>query len=455
MKMPAKLHIAMYPWVGMGHIIPLIHLSNELAARGHSVSFLLPNKAIRLIQHHSLHPDLIAFHAVTIPSVDGLPLGAEITADVKFVENNALAIAFDAASDQVESLLSALKPDLVFFDFAHWIPDLAKKIGFKTVCYNIISASCVAYGVVPARRIPQDRPMTEEEILRPPEGYPSSTVVLKGEEGQMLSFMTMNYGAVRFDVRVAEAMSRCDAIGIRTCRETEGAMCDYISGQYEKPVLLSGPVLPEPPKAALEERWEKWLSKHERGSVIYCAFGSQIFLPKAQFQEMLLGFEMTGMPFFVAVSKPEGAESIEEALPEGFLERVGDRGVVHGGWVQQTQILTHPSVGCFVAHGGLGSIYEWLSTDAQIVFVPFLGDQFFNVRLMSEDLKVAVEVRRGEKGWFSKEDLSSAVKLVMDEGSEVGRSLRENHGKLKATCGGADFQGNYIDSFIQEMSQLL
>lgn len=28
-----------------------------------------------------------------------------------------------------------------------------------------------------------------------------------------------------------------------------------------------------------EERWEKWLSKFERGSVIYCTFGSQIFLP--------------------------------------------------------------------------------------------------------------------------------------------------------------------------------
>ncbi|KAK4439157.1 Anthocyanidin 3-O-glucoside 2'''-O-xylosyltransferase [Sesamum alatum] len=450
----SKLHIAMFPWVAIGHITPFIHLANELAKRGHSISILIPNKPLVQLGHHSLYPDLIKFHVVTIPQVEGLPPGAETASDIDITAKNPLAIAFDATADQVETILSGLKPDIVFYDFADWIPKMAARIGFKTVCYNVICASCMAIGIVPARHIPKDRRLTVEELGQAPEGYPSSTVVLRGQEALTLSFIAMDYGATKFDVRITAAMQGCDAIGIRTCRELEGPMCDYLSEQYNKPVFLSGPVLPENPKGPLEEKWDKWLSKFEPKSVVYCAFGSQLILQKNQFQEMVLGFEMTGLPFFVAVSKPHGAESIEEALPEGFLERVGDRGVVHGGWVQQTQILNHPSVGCFVSHCGFGSMWESLLSDSQIVLVPRLADQILNTRLLAEELKVAVEVERGEMGWFSKEDLCKAIKSVMDEGSEVGKLVKENHGEWRETLMSPGFMDNYVDNFIQQLYQL-
>ena len=57
---------------------------------------------------------------------------------------------------------------------------------------------------------------------------------------------------------------------------------------------------------------------------------------------------------------------MEEAFPEGFQERVGGRGVVHGGWV--------PSVGCFVSHAEHGSMWESLTTDPQIVLLPECTD---------------------------------------------------------------------------------
>ena len=61
---------------------------------------------------------------------------------------------------------------------------------------------------------------------------------------------------------------------------------------------------------------------------------------------------------------------MEEAFPEGFQERVGGRGVVHGGWVPQRTILRHPSVGCFVSHAEHGSMWESLTTNPQIVLLP-------------------------------------------------------------------------------------
>ncbi|KAK6157372.1 hypothetical protein DH2020_011620 [Rehmannia glutinosa] len=446
-----KLHITMFPWVAIGHITPFIHLANELAKRGHSISILIPKKAHTQLGHNNLYPDLIKFHIVTVPHVEGLPAGAETASDIDITAKNPLAIAFDAMNEQVETLLYGLKPDIVFYDFADWIPKLAAQIGFKTVCYNVICASCMAIGIVPARHIPKDRPLTEEELMTPPEGYPSSTVVLRGQEARTLSFIGMGYGATKFDVRITAAMQGCDAIGIRTCRELEGPMCDYLSAQYNKPVFLSGPVLPESPKGPLEEKWEKWLNKFEPKSVVYCAFGSQMILQKNQFQELVLGFEMTGLPFFVALSKPHGADSIEEALPEGFLERVGDRGVVHGGWVQQTQILNHQSVGCFVSHCGFGSMWESLLSDSQIVLVPRLADQILNTRLLAEELKVAVEVERGDMGWFSKEDLCKAIKSVMDEESEVGKLVKKNHAKWRETLVSPGYMDNYLEDFIQQL----
>ncbi|KAG5035716.1 hypothetical protein JHK87_010626 [Glycine soja] len=61
------------------------------------------------------------------------------------------------------------------------------------------------------------------------------------------------------------------------------------------------------------------------------------------------------MSFLAALKPPIGAEAIESALPEGFNERTNGRGVVHGDWVQQLLILSHPSVGCFVTHSAIAA----------------------------------------------------------------------------------------------------
>ena len=121
-----------------------------------------------------------------------------------------------------------------------------------------------------------------------------------------------------------------------------------------------------------------WLGGFKPGSVIFCAFGSQSFLKMDQFQELFLGLELTGLPFLVALRPPTGAATVKEALPEGFKERVGGRVVVHGGWVPQPAMLSHPSVGCFVSHCGFGSMWEALTSDPQMVLVPEIQDQILN-----------------------------------------------------------------------------
>ncbi|KAJ0044714.1 hypothetical protein Pint_04644 [Pistacia integerrima] len=63
---------------------------------------------------------------------------------------------------------------------------------------------------------------------------------------------------------------------------------------------------PETPATQLEEKWDKWLNKFQPDSGVYYVFGSQITQQNEQFQEMVLGFELSGFPFLVALTPPEG-----------------------------------------------------------------------------------------------------------------------------------------------------
>ncbi|CAN6690997.1 unnamed protein product [Malus baccata var. baccata] len=462
----SNFHIAMFPWFAMGHLTPFLHLSNELAARGHRITFLLPKKAQTKLQHLNHHPHLITFHSITVPHVEGLPKGAETASEIPLSSIHFLTIAMDRTRDQIHDFLkaSAADPkhiiDMIVFDLAHWIPDIARGLGIKSIYYGVICAAVYAAALVPApecNSVPVT--VTEERQRRnPPPPYPSSTVVMTRdyEVRSLIAIREPCGEGVTFYQRVITSTKECDAFCLRTCRELEGDFCDYLEAKYQKPVLLTGPVLglnkiPQ----QLEDRWAEWFAGFEAGSVVFCAVGSQWIFEKDQFQEVLLGFELTGLPFLVALKPPLGCETIEEALPDGFEERVRGRGVVFGGWVQQPLILSHPAVGCFVHHCGFGSMWESLLSKKQIVLVPQWPDQILGTKLMAKELKVAVEVEREESGWISKGSLKEAIKSVMDTESEVGVMVKRNHEKWREIVSEAGFMSGYVDRFVQNLKQIV
>ncbi|OIW15452.1 hypothetical protein TanjilG_28651 [Lupinus angustifolius] len=289
---------------------------------------------------------------------DGLPHGVETTLDIPFSSNSLLMTAFDHTQKEIELLLVDLKPSIVFFDTAFWLPYLTRNLGTKcvTVLYWVItspSASFVEYTVRKSEG--------NDEVEFPG----SSSIKLHAHEARAMdAILKKEFGSgISLYERIRRASTMADAMGFKGCREIEGPNADYIANVYKKPVLLSGPILPEQQTSALEEKWALWLGKFKTGSVIFVALGSEWELPQNQFQELVLGLELT----------------------DEFKERVQGRGVVHGGWVQQTLNLKHPSIGCFITHCGSGSMIEAL-------------------------------VRKGEEdGLFPKESVFEAVMTVMNE----------------------------------------
>jgi hypothetical protein len=90
------------------------------------------------------------------------------------------------------------------------------------------------------------------------------------------------------------------------------------------------------------------------------------------------------------------------------------------------------------------------------VLLPNVGDQIINARMMSGDLKVGVEVEKGdEDGLFSKEGVCKAVKAVTDEDSEIGKEVRTNHAKWREFFSSKGLENSYIDGFVHKLHELL
>ena len=117
------------------------------------------------------------------------------------------------------------------------------------------------------------------------------------------------------------------------------------------------------------------------------------------------------MPLLAALKAPIGYNTIESALPQGYIERTKGRGIITGSWVQQQHVLQHPSIGCFVTHCGAGSVTEALVSNCQLVLLRQATDQFINARMLSLDLQVGLEVEKDEFGYFCKH-VCEAIKVM-------------------------------------------
>ncbi|XP_065871133.1 UDP-glycosyltransferase 79B6-like [Euphorbia lathyris] len=440
MKSSSDLHIAMYPWLAFGHFIPYLHLSNKLAERGHRISFLLPKRVEPKLAKLNRFPNLIHFFPLTIPHGEGLPPGVETLSDIPISLQSHLCTAFDQTRDQVQAILATIMPDFVLFDFAFWVPSIGRELGFKSIRYSIVCAALLSLVIVPCKEMIIGTVKYVEKVR--------AEFSIKPVADQFGS-------GVSFYERLHTGAKESDALAIRTCYEIEARFADHIAQHLAKPVLLTGPLLLKKAEAPLDEKCEKWLNKFQPGSVVFCAFGSQNILQKNQFQELLLGFELCGMPFLAALSQPSDCLTMEEAMPDGFEERVQERGLVYGGWVPQEQILNHPSVGCFVSHGGSSSMWEAMASNCQIVLVPPKFDHVVHAMLMVEELKVAVEVKRQENGWISKASLSNAIESAMSADSEVAMAMKRNHARWRKFLLDKDMQETYVDTFVKNLHDLL
>ncbi|KAL1360738.1 hypothetical protein HN51_006124 [Arachis hypogaea] len=435
-----KLHIAMFPWLAFGHIIPYFELAKLIAQKGHKVSFIsTPTNIKRLPKLPSNLQPLVEFIELPLPHVENLPQNAESTLDVPYHMVPYLKKAFDGLQGPLTKFLESSTPHWLLYDFApFWLPPICSNLGISCIFFCIFCAF-VEYFCFDSVLI-RAHSNSIEEIAKPVYDFLSQ----QNESGVTDAF------------RLQEIVVGAAAVAIRSCMEVEGESLKNLERVCKKPVIPVG-LLPPSPQSNDEdnnnddkdENWPKilkWLDEQEKGSVIYVAFGSEVKLSDEEFNEIAMGLELSNCPFFWAL-KLENSPNNDVS---SSMETNNKRGIIWNNWAPQLRILAHKSIGGFLTHCGWSSIIESLEFGCPLILLPFQSEQVLNA-IVVEGIKVGVKVERNEDdGKFTRYSIAKALRTMMLE--EEGKSCRSRaEEKMVKIFGKKELHQKYIDDFVDFM----
>lgn len=367
-----------------------------------------------------------------------------------------LKTRFDLLNDPITAFLNGLRPDWILYDFtSYWVPPTAAKIGASCAYVALFNASSLSF-IGPPEALLGNYRSTPEDYTIVPDWIPfESDIVYFPYE--VMKFMHSIDGEIATSdtVRFGYSIMGCDVVGIRSSNELESKWVELLAKLYGKIVLPIGFLFPDDDHDGGDDdhdesdggKWvliKEWLDKQRSDSVLYVALGSESSLSQEELSELALGLEQSGLPFLLVLRDPPG--STRHVLPEGFEDRVSDRGLVHLGWTPQVKILSHPSTRGFLTHCGWNSVIEGLGLGRVLVLLPLMNEQGLVARfLVGKGLGIEV-VRHVQDGSLSREAVAKAVRLAMVE--KEGEIVRDNARKMKGVFGDRSTNGHYIDCFI-------
>ncbi|XP_042482509.1 anthocyanidin 3-O-glucosyltransferase 2-like [Macadamia integrifolia] len=185
------------------------------------------------------------------------------------------------------------------------------------------------------------------------------------------------------------------------------------------------------------ENIKRWLDDQPTSTVVFLCFGSSGSFSAPQVKEIALGLERSGHRFLWSIREPPRERftlpgdytNPEEVLPEGFLDRTAERGLLCG-WVPQVAVLAHRAIGGFVSHCGWNSIMESFWFDVPIAGWPLYAEQHLNGFAMVKELGgLVVELKMDFRGWDDDlviaEEVEKAVRKLMDADCEVRTKVKD------------------------------
>ncbi|KAL0431183.1 UNVERIFIED_CONTAM: UDP-glycosyltransferase 75C1 [Sesamum radiatum] len=151
-------------------------------------------------------------------------------------------------------------------------------------------------------------------------------------------------------------------------------------------------------------------------------------LSKPQMEEIAKGLIKSGRPFLWVIRGVENSGKLEEIL--SCRKDLEEQGKIVP-WSTQVEVLSHPSVGCFLTHCGWNSSLESLVSGVPVVSFPQWSDQTTNAKLIQDFWRTGVSVRKSEDGGLVKADeINRCIEIVMD-GGERGEEMRRQAWKWR------------------------
>ncbi|KAK9141472.1 hypothetical protein Syun_010872 [Stephania yunnanensis] len=425
--MDAKNHllrVLMFPWLAHGHIFPYLELAKKLSKKQFYIYFCSTPINLSFINEH-LDQNSIELVELHLPTVPDLPPNYHTTKSLPPHLMSTLKTAFDMAELSFSHILRTLNPDLLVYDFIQpWAPTVASSLNITAI--HFLTGSAVASDYM-------------YQLCKSPENvvFPSTMHLEEHEDQRMLQQLESTTHGLSNKDRFLEAIDQSNTLVlIKTFREIEDKYIDHLSFITGKEMVPVGPLVQEPTNDGKQSSFIEWLDKKHKSSTVFVSFGSEYYMSREEIEETSHGLELSGVNFIWVIRFPEGENAkLVEVLPQGFMGRIGERGLVVEGWAPQVEILGHPSIGGFVSHCGWSSVMEGIKFGIPIVATPMHLDQPVNAKLVVE-VGVGMEVERESSGpkTFVRDELAKVIKeVVVDRkgGNPVQRRVREISEKIR------------------------
>ncbi|KAI3520000.1 hypothetical protein L1887_09221 [Cichorium endivia] len=447
-----RRRIILFPLPVQGHINPMLQLANILHTQGFTITIIHT-------QHNS--PNHLNYPHFTFKSISDrffevanqIPKG-DASFFVKYLNRSCVEPFRDCLTGLLaeydDGSVSCLISDALFY-FTQAVADSVKLP--RMVLRTTSLAGAIAYGALPFSSENGYFKLTKEDS-----NYEASVPEFPLMKVKDVVKMTTNpEGMGEFVTNMLNHMKASSGLIWNTFKELEEDALETICQEFSVPSFTLGPFhkyFPASSSSLIEQDRTviSWLDTQAPKSVIYISFGSVARITESEFQEVAHALTNTGLPFLWVVRPGvvPGSEWLE-ALPEKFLERVGDKGRIVK-WAPQQDVLAHSATGCFWTHSGWNSTLESICEGVPMVCSPCFVDQPVNARYVSDVWKIGVFLEDG----FDRVGIEMAIKRVMmdKEGEEMRERINSFKEKVNLSLeeGGSSHQSlkalvNYISTF--------
>ncbi|KAG6532806.1 anthocyanidin 5,3-O-glucosyltransferase-like [Zingiber officinale] len=457
-----KPTVVLYPMTGMGHVVPMVELAKLFLLHDFAVTVVIMHSPVN---HPSLDPFLarvsaaypsISFHRLPPPTAADPPAGSSSLAS--FLENirlnNSQLLDFLVAHRLTADVRAVV---LDFFCVAAL--DVTAELRLPThIFFSSSAASLAIFLYLPA--VESTTELSFRELGDAPVHFPGLPPIAASDMPSPLMDRTgESYERL---VIIFQRMLEADSIFINSFEPLESETVHALRSGACAPsrrmpeVHCIGPLISGGGDGNERAECLKWLDVQPRGSVVFLCFGSMSSFSVAQLEQIAAGLERSGQRFLWVVRTPKDSPESHEldvCLPEGFLERTKQRGVVVESWAPQVEVLNHEAVAAFVTHCGWNSTLEAIAAGVAMVAWPLYAEQSLNKVLLVEWTGLAVAMEGYEKGIVTAEEVEAKVRWVME--SEGGRELRERAAAMKATAAAAAAEGGSSRQALLEIVKSL
>ncbi|KAK7339442.1 hypothetical protein VNO77_20110 [Canavalia gladiata] len=418
-------HVVLFPFMSKGHTIPLLHFAQILLRRSTAVT-VVTTPANRPFIAEFLNCTAVSIVTLPFPTAGGVESTDKLPSISLFYE---LALATSAMQPQFEQLLETLPPVsfMVTDAFLWWTQHSAKSFGIPRLVYYGMSCYSISLSIEAARSGILGGSQPDDELV-PLTQFPWIRLCKEDFES---GFRDPKPDSIvyEFNMKVMSATYGSYGILVNSFYELEPTFVDFMNKESSHKNWCIGPfcLAEQTPKKVYSEpdvkpRWVQWLDQklEEKTSVLYVAFGSQAEISCEQLEEIASGLEESKVSFLWVIRKKEWG------LPDGFEERVKERGMIVNEWVDQREILMHEIVEGFVSHCGWNSVLESICASVPILAWPMMAEQHLNARMVDEEIKVGLRVETCDgsvRGFVKREGLKKTVKELME--GEKGRKAKE------------------------------